>query len=518
MEDPHTKHIVETLAFFIARSQIHGEQTILNLYRRLFRQYFPYFWSPLPSMGLIQLQPSRNLSETIVCKEGTEILTRTRDKRRVYFQTTEPVRVLPIHYSKSQFIAKKKEPARFILKFKSMTEFKEEIGTFRLFVNCLNDFPSSWSLSIALRQHLRSIRILYDKTEGLGEPCEFTFNHSNQKTLFKHPIEQLRSLIHFPEQELFLDIEVPPYREKWKTFTLCFDLGNDWPEEFPLSEESFYPFVVPMVNLQKTTAEIIRCDGTQDSYPILHPTSEKDFAIHSFQGLYSLDNHKPVPLKPHFLSSGDESYEIEPIFSEGQPPEYRLQVNLEDALQKTKLITIEALWYQPWFDKLDHDVKAVLSSKILKEYSLRLVGHMTSPEDRTSTYDIKLLTRLLSLKNQTRLDLKDLLFLFNILKINEKSHFKEIPKQIIDLKVSQRYGSLSTGVTHEYSFLLEKLNRKNQDLVLLYFRNLKVFLDLWMSNIDVEVTVSAPNFKEPITIKEGSSHETSALVRDLLLL
>jgi len=54
--------------------------------------------------------------------------------------------------------------------------------------------------------------------------------------------------------------------------------------------------------------------------------------------------------------------------------------------------------------------------------------------------------------------------------------------------------------------------------VLLYFRNLKVFLDLWMSNIDVEVTVSAPNFKEPITIKEGSSHETSALVRDLLLL
>ncbi len=521
MEDPHTKHIVETLAFFLARCNLHGEQTILNLYRRLFRQYFPYFWSPLPAMGLIQLSPSKDLVESIDCREGTEVTLQTTDGRRVHFQTTQSMRVLPIRHSKCFVEVAKNGWTRFFLKFNSMVHLKEEIGTLRLFINCLNYFPSSWSLSIALRQHLRNIKIFYntsDYSETPEDQCTFTFGSTTQNRMFSHPMEQLRSLINFPEQELFLDVKIPSRGDKWRSFTLCFDLGNHWPETFPLSEESFHPFVVPMINLQKKSAELIRCDGTADSYPILHPDPEKKFAIHSILGVYSLQNHKPIPLKPNFLSSCDESYEIEPIFTHNKPPEYRLHLELQESLKSTQLITIEVLWHQPWFDKLDQDVKAIIVNQVLKELDIRIIGSLTSPEDRTPIYDIKLLTRLLSLKNQTHLELQDILFLLNILKVNNQTYFKEIPRCIRDLKVALRYGSFTSAVSHEYSFLLEKLDDKNQDMVLLYFRNVKKFLDLWLSNIEVEVTISAPNFKVPITIKEGSSRETSTLVRNLLLL
>lgn len=518
MEDPHTKHIVETLAFFIARSHLHGEQTILNLYRRLFRQYFPYLWSSLPPMGLIQLSPTRNLAKAIDCREGTEIQLQTADGRHVYFQTMQSMRILPIRKSNCRFEVTKNGRTRFFVKFNAMTHLKEEIGTFRLLINCLNYFPSSWSLSIALRQHLRSITILYDDKDTPGDLCKATFGSVPQSNLFSHPIEHLRSLMNFPEQELFLDIEIPPHGEKWQSFTLCFDLGNYWPETFPLSKESFHPFVLPIINLQKKTAELIRCDGTEDSYPILYPDPKKQFAIHSFLGVYSLQNHKPIPLKPNIISDSDESYEIEPIFSHNRPPEYNLHLELQESLKKTQLISVEALWYQPWFDKLDQDVKAIVVNQLLQELDLRVFGTITSPEDRISSYDIKFLTRLLSLKNQTHLELDDILFLMNALKINRNTHFKDIPKHIQDLKVALRYGSLTTSVSHEYSFLLEKLDDKNQDLVLLYFRNIKKFLDLWLPNIEIEVTINAPNFKVPITIKEGSSHETSTLVRNPHLL
>lgn len=518
MEDPHTKHIVESLAFFIARSHLHGEQTILNLYRRLFRQYFPYLWSPLPSTGFIQLLPTRNLAKAVTCKEGTEIQLQTADGRHGHFQTMRSMRILPIRKSKCLFDVSKNGRASFSIKFSAMTQLKEEIGTFRLMINCLNYFPSSWSLSIALRQHLKRIYIRYDEAETSEDFCKATFGNIPASHLFSHPMEQLRSLMNFPEQELFLDIEVPPHGEKWQSFTLSFDLGNHWPETLPLSEESFHPFVLPIINLHRKNAELIRCDGTADSYPILYPDPKKQFTLHSFLGIYALKNHKPIPLKPNFISDSDESYEIEPIFSRDRPPEYRLYLELREFLGKSQLISIDALWYQPWFDKLDQDVKAILVNQLLQELDLRVIGNMTSPEDVTSSYGIDHLTRLLSLKNQTHIELNDLLFLMNTLKINRNTYFKDIPKHIQDLKVSLRYGSLTTSVAHEYSFLLEKLDDKNQDLVLLYFRNVKKFLDLWLPNIEVEVTINAPNFKMPITIKEGSSDETSTLVRNLYLL
>lgn len=521
MEDPATKHLMEVLAFFTARNHLHGENIILNLYRRLFRQYFPFLWSPLPSMGIIQLSPSKDLVETIECREGTEISLQTQEEKRAYFRTMEEVKVLPIHPTRFHFEFGKEKESLFKVQFSAPLSIDEEVGKFRLYINHLNYFPSSLSLAMALRHHLKKIVVIYDQSEfedNKGQNCSFDFGTPQKGKLFNHPIETLRSKLHLPEQENFININVPLHTKRWHTFTLCFHLGTKWPKSLPLSKDSFIPFAVPIINLQKKQAELIRCDGTKDDYPILYPSTVEGYALHSVLGVYSIENHKTTPLKPGILANDKGAYEIDAIFDETHSIQYRLQLNIPEAFKSSKLITIEALWYQPWFDEIEYTVKPTIQNQILKQIHPRIIGKLCSPEDQAGLFDIPFLTRLLALKNQTRLDLNDIIFLMNTLKTHKRSYFNDLAHLATDLAVNQQNSSFSFATAHEYRFLLEKLDDKNRDLSLTYFRYIKQFLDLWLPNVEVAVTLNAPNFDVPITIKEGTSHETSSLVRNLFLL
>ena len=516
MEDPHTKHLVEVLAFFAARNHLQAENSVINLYRRLFRQYFPFLWSPLPSMGVTQFSPSKELSEIVEMRKGSEVELEAEDGRRGYFQTLEKVRILPIQVTKAQFEYSQEHGARFFLRFTSPSSLDEPVGRFSLYLNHLNHFPSSYAFSLALRQHLKGVDVSYDgSSEALD--CQFDFDRISDSDLLSHPIEKLRSKLHFPEQELFLDIHVPPHQQRWRTFTLCFHLGGFWPKSFPFSKESLLPFVVPIINLQGKEAELIRCDGTKDSYPILYPDAGRDFALHSITGVYAIENHKSVPLRPGILSNEHESFEIESDFNAEREVEHRLLIDSTEAFQKTKLVTVDALWYQPWFDTLEHNVRAIVLNQVMRHIDVRVVGKISSPEDHAHSFDIPLLTRLLALKNQTRLELDDLLFLMNALKRHKTSYFKELPDLISEVKVNENHRSLSFSLSLEYHIFLEKLDDKNRALALLYFRYMKQFLDLWLPNFEVAVTVNASNYSEPITLREGTSHETSTVVRNLLL-
>lgn len=516
MDDPHTRHLVETLAFFSARNHLHGEQTITNLYRRLFRQYFPFLWSALPSMGMVQLLPSRDLQEFVECRAGTEISVHTQEGR-VYFQTTTPMKILPIHLSRAHFDMKEQSEIRFSMHFSSTVPLSEPIGSFRLHINHLNHFPSSLSLSFALKQHLKKIEIHYDLSDQESRnslPCEVDFAPLFP-SLFNHPIETLRSKFHLPEQELFFDIQVPTTTKKWRTFTLTFHLGSKWPKNFPLSQDSFLPFVAPIVNLQRKKAEIIQCDGTKEYYPILYPNSEERYTLHSLLGVYSIEDHKLHPLKPGVLASDKESYEIEAVFEENKASEYRLLLDMPGAFKSPKLVVVEAFWHQPWFNGVEHEVKAVLANQVVRQINPRIQGMLSSSEEQTYFYDVPFLTHILSLKNQISLDLNSLLFLMSALKVPNRSYFKEIPTLIADLKVSQRHRSFSFASSYEYRFLLEKIDDKNRDLTLLYFTYMKQFLDLWLPNIEIVITLNAPNFNVPLIIKAGTTHETPSLVRNL---
>lgn len=501
-EDHYTRHLIEVFSFFAARNSLLGEQKIVDLYQRLFKQYFPFLCNPLPCMSIMQMSPSKDLVEKVDCREGTEICMNSADGKKGYFQTLHPLRILPIQLNKFHFAQSKETNTKFYLHFKASIPLTDQVGDFKLYINQLNHFPSSLSLAFALKEHLKKVTISYDvydipTTDGIN--CNFSFDPPETNHLIDHPIEKIRSLLHFPEQELFFTVHAHPSAGKWNNFALCFDLGENWPEQIQLGKDTFVPFAVPIANLRRKEAAPIRCEGTADYYSILYPDPEDDFSFHSLKGVYMIENHKKVPIKPSISTQGQGTYEIETIFH-SKTTASRLTLNFPDAFENPKLITAEVLWYQPWYsEELEKDIKATIVNQVMPGIDLHLIGRICPSENLSPNYNIEFFTQMLALKNQTRLDLYEVLFLMNALKERSESYFKEIPSSLKDFKVTDFPGFRSSFLVSEYSFFLEKLDDKNRDLALLYFKHMRNFLDLWLSNIDIELTVNSTQFKKTFT-------------------
>ncbi len=510
-DDPYTRHLIEAMAFFTARNRIQGEQKIICLYRRIFRQYFPYLCHPLPSMGMVQLTPSLDQSESIDLREGTELRFTTGEGKKAYFQTIGSKHILPIRAVKTQFIPSETGFSKFYLQFTSSYATNEKIGEFKLFINCLNHYPSSLSLKLALLHHLKKVDVAYDSPDlnmENGASCSFDFPLPEECKLFHHPVEQIRSQIHCPEQELFLNLQVPDHAKKWRSFTLCFYLSSPWPIKFQLSKESLLPFVIPIVNLKRKPSAPIRCDGTKECYPILYPDPEDEFSLHRIAGVYRIEKHKMLPLKPAILYQGNETYEIEEVLTQQHKISPRLSFNFVDAFEHPKIISADTLWHQPWFSHdLEKELKLTILNPTCTSLETRVLGKLYPTELQSGLDDIHFLIRLLGLKNQDRLELDDLLILMDALKPQRHTYFKEISSFIKDFQVHYLPTFRNALVSDEYQFFLEKMDDKNRDLALVYFQNLKNFLHIWLTGFEVEVSLISPQFKT-----EGIANETSLLV------
>ena len=103
VEDPDTLRLVEALAFFSARSRLHGVNRIAQIHQLLFRQYFSFLVNPLPAMGLLEIQPSLRIPEQVSLNEETEVVCNTYDGRKATFQTLEDLKITPLFHHRFNF-------------------------------------------------------------------------------------------------------------------------------------------------------------------------------------------------------------------------------------------------------------------------------------------------------------------------------------------------------------------------------------------------------------------------------
>lgn len=258
-EDPYTRRLIESLAFFGARARLQGTKKIVQIHQNLFRQYFPYLVHALPTFAMLQLKPSLRYPEKVKIPAGSELIFKTKNQLKGVFQTVDSVFVSPLFAKSFQFERKGKDGWKCSLEFASSHISTEEVGSLKLYINHLNSFLSSLSVSFAMQLSLEKIQVFYDddKIQGeKGKDCQISFGYENEeRKVFNHVIEQIRSLLHFPQQELFFNLKIPPCDKRWQSFTLCFDFSDKWSESLKLNQDSFIPFVVPIVNLKKAYAD-----------------------------------------------------------------------------------------------------------------------------------------------------------------------------------------------------------------------------------------------------------------------
>lgn len=514
VEDPDTLRLVEALSFFSARSKLQGINKIAQIHQLLFRQYFSFLVNPLPSMGLLQIQPSLRIPEPTLIPEGSELVCNTYDGKKATFQTLDSVKISSLFFHQCNFYRRLQGGWRLELTYQSPHETSDELGIMSFYINHLNSFFGSLRVYFAINRSLESVTVHYDETEVKdkhGMPCEYRFGASDQRKIFNHPLERIRSFLHFPEQEMFMTIDIPERQKKWQSITFCFDFNDKWPDSLQLNRGSLALYVLPIVNLKTDRAEPIECNGLKDGYPILYPNPSHQFKLHTVLSVSEVLQRGMRPLKPGILDVRGNSYEID-FFED------LIFLDFSNAFEKPRTVSVEALWTQDWFtDYIDQEFKIRFVEEHFGELKVQLLQQMRGHETTAVARDPKFLIRILALKNQNKLTLSEVLFLISSLKNIDHSYFKTVPPLIKNLEVYQQTDRIGVGPTVCYQFQLKEWDGRGWELVILFFKNVNNFLNCWLSNFHVETKVFFPYVKAPVIFKGDKQDELSILARDFHL-
>ncbi len=510
LKDPYTSSLIEALAFFGARASWEGAKRVSTIHQELFRQYFPYLVNPLPAMGMIQLSPSMHRPDPTPIPRGTEIGLMGKGGRRFVFQTLEPTMIYPLSPGPFSFEKCGEGRRELCITYTSREPISTPISAFSLFIHHLSDFRSSVRVSFALQRALIGATIRFKEKEP-PVPCKLHFGCPKGREIFAHPVERVRTLLHAPEQDLFVNVTFPERVEKWTELTISLQLDEKWPGKLMLGDTSFLPFVVPIANLSRATAEPILCDGKRDSYVIMHPKSIGDFSLHTVKLVSKTEPGGSKILRPGILGQKQDSYEVD-YFNE------RMTLNIENAFRDPRTVQVEALWTQPWInDFIDYGFQLSILNEQLEGIPLKELGEIRPFENPLDSEDPNLLVRVLGLKNQDVLTKEEILFLLDILKAISRSEFAAIPESIREVKINRVRSRSQVGQTIQFVFELMESSSSKWELSVLFFKNLHNLLNCWLSNYDVETKVLYPSHLKPLIINKGVTDELSTLARDFFI-
>lgn len=513
-DDPYTKRLIEALAFFGAKARVAGVERVSRMHQQLFRQYFPQLVAHLPACGMIQVQPSTRFPEKVVLPAGSEMFFKTTTHFKGAFQTLDPLVVFPLFQKEFRFERRKEGGWRCLLQYSSHHVSTEELGSFKLYIHHLSNFFSSLRLGFTMVRCLEKAQVFYDEalskeTEGL--PCQMKFGFdASERSILYHEIEQLRSLLHMPEQELFLTFSIPPCHKRWHSLTLCLDFDERWPEFFAIHSESLLPFVVPIINLKTSAADPILCNGMKDYYPLLHPDSLGQFKLHTLLGVSEVLPGRTKAIPPGILGGGSDSYEVDYFHQ-------TLQLDLEGVFQHPKLIHSLGLWSQPTFSQYtNRELELCFGEVTALGLNTRLLGSLHASEE-TIEEDPNFLIRILSLKNQHQLALNELLFIMQTMKTLRHSFFESMESSIREFCVHLKEDNPHQATSMQYEFFLKDLGSHRWEVAALFFTYVHRLLNSWLPHFDIETKVHFPQSKTPLILKKDKNYELSSLARHFFL-
>ncbi len=442
-DDPDVKRLLEAVAFFAARTHRAGMRNIVTEHLRLFQQCFGYLLTPLPAMGLLKARPTGQFIEPLVIPKGCEFAFTPAEGESGIFRTLEELRVLPLRLEEADRILLPAKGYRVRLVFSTPYPRNDEIGTLGLHTDHLNDDKASMLLFHQLRLHLKGASVVFGEKaseESRGEHCEVTFGRgAAAEEDWLNPLERERRYFHYPRQDLYLHVKVPSPPRNWSRFTVCLDLDEKWPRNLIINRENFHLFTVPVINLKRSMASPVICEGLKERYPIRYPERRRGFELHSVQGVYISTGKGLVNLRPGILAGGSGTYETEQTTSPDlKERSHWLILNFPEAFDEPRTVSVDALWLQPGFSQAagqrlriaPYDRSTVgLDWEIFGEITPHAVNRFGGRMDN--------FMHLFTLKNKAILDLDDLSSLLRSLGSPMSGVFKEIGRRLETLRVEK---------------------------------------------------------------------------------
>lgn len=494
-EDPDVRRLLEALAWFSARTRQAALRNLGSVWQRLSSSYFSTLAAPLPAAGMVRAVVTERLVEQRLLP-GDALVRLSAASGQGTFRTLRGVRILPIHLERTQVLLPERG-FRLALHFRARFPRKEPVSALGLHVRWLDDYLSSLEVLHQLRRHLRRVSVVYDAavdeaTEG--SPCGFSFGQAPVPELeagrdAAHPFERLRSFFHFPEQELFLNVEVAPHQTDWSRFCLCLDLDQGWKGSRRVNPDIFQLFAVPVVNLRREMAQPITSDGTRSCHPIVPVQGGRGTELHSVLGVYQETQQGLSPLRCGVLGLG-EGYEVEEL-DEAGGTRHQLRVHMPEALTAPRTLTVEALWHEPGFTRLaDGRLSVSLPDRESPDLRWEALGDLRAPVERPLPAGSPALLELLSLKVKPALERDELVSVMEVL-IPPGSPYRPLVRRIQSVKVERTPApsAAGTGLKQVYSVAISGFRPEEEALTWSFALKLRDLLDTWSPEGAVELAV-----------------------------
>jgi len=535
-DDPDVRRLLEAVAYFTVRSRQMLLRNMQSTWLRLFSDQFEPLLTPLPASAILQANVSPRRADAATLPRGTELRINLPHGQLVSFRTLDDLRILPCWLESAVLL---RDPGgcfhRIALQFASRFQRMDAIGLLRLHTRMADDFGASARFLYGLRAHLQRAHVVYDSDisdHQVGDACALSYG-SSHLPLFglgsggpeggpetTHPLLRTRTYFHFPERELFLNVEVPPTKgnRMWQRFHVYLDLDPDWPVEH-IAPDLFQLHAVPVANLHRESATPLTCDGTQDALPIRHPSPEKGYALRSVLGVYVVRDSGLVPLRTSALPEQSALSGLQLPGAAGAPegpptealPSYQIEERLTPlgprpylvmrapaALLSPLLLHVDALWYQPGVAESCSPRSGAprplvtLTGRVLEGVDWELRGGVRAETESPLRNELSALLRILSMSMRPVLSEPDLRWLMEVLiGSGGPALFRRLPSRLEKLACSLAPDSAlaGSGLRHVYRARLPLESEEDEALAWSFLRCVYDVLNAWNAECSVDLKV-----------------------------
>lgn len=495
-EDPDVRRLTEAMAFFAARTRLAGMRSISSTILRFFQQYFPYMLTPLPSIAVAQVAPTRQLAESIFFPMGTELSITTESGQTAIFNMMSNLNVLPVFQTRFAVLMLPERGFRVVLRYSAAFARNDDVGTLSFLINHLNNFENSALMFYNLQRYIKRVSVVFDEkanelSEGLK--CDISYGLTDSKYKDEHPLEKERMFFHFPWLDLYLNIKVANPPHNWREFSICLDIDHRWPKNLVLNQEVFQLFTVPIINIRKDAAQPLTCSATLEKYPIRHPRLNYDFALHSVRGIYEITKEGMSFVKPGILSGTAPSYETEEFTDSNGKSNTNLFLHFPTAFENQRTITVDALWYQPWFkDKIPERLTLApfshSSAGVKWDFMVKPVPHQGNYfQDNTNAF-----LHFLTLTHKEVLNRDDIMDILQVMGAKKNVKFGLVCELLSNVRVEKVRSKeqISSGLLkYRYILCFRDYNQNQEPLVGILVNHIRNIIANWLSSADLEIEI-----------------------------
>jgi type VI secretion system protein ImpG len=489
-EDPDVRRLMESIAFFSARTRQAASDQLRTSVMSLARGHLDDFLSPQPARGLVQATPSGLVTDTALLPAGTMLRVTTQEGDLGLFSTMTDVTLRPLQIDLAELGLRPGGGFRIVLRVRARREVVDMPEPLAIHLSYLGDYHASLRFQYRLRRHLIAggVSVVYDAVPDptrQGAACEVRFGSAPPARAALgsgSPIEALRRFLHFPAKELAMGVALPRPATPWRQAWLCFDLDEQWPAELVVNKDVFRLFVLPVENLVRDAGLPIKCDGTRTRYPIAPARVDLGLALHSVTGVFQKLPAGPEPLLPVQLASSESSYDVEHVADGAGGLSPRLVLRLPDAFLAPRVVSVDACWYQPAFDRVavgKLDVR--LQTRHVHGVELRVLGSLIPHRESALWRDPAAMMQVLSRRVSRTLGRRDLISVMTQLGADADSYHAGVDADLLHLEAREEPAELGRGggIRYVYQITVDNVDDDRLGLIVDYLRCVETLLDAW---------------------------------------